>query len=158
MLPRRRLPGTAVLGSRLLPLSGERAARASAPGPAPCLPASSVAPAASAPTSGGGLESGPQTRTPGGQLRRGSARTRRASDVAGRPVTRRARTALCFLRGKGGRGPRMMGPAEEDAERAGGSDTSLPGRRALQPPFPEGTAVRRPGLCRGARAPGLLGP
>lgn len=42
----------------------------------------------------------------------------------------------------------MMGPAEEDAERAGGSDTSLPGRRALQPPFPEGTAVRRPGLCR----------
>lgn len=52
----------------------------------------------------------------------------------------------------------MMGPAEEDAERAGGSDTSLPGRRALQPPFPEGTAVHRPGLCRGARAPGLLGP
>lgn len=40
-----------------------------------------------------------------------------------------------------------MNPTEEeDAERAGGADTSLPGRKALQTPFQEGTAVRRPVL------------
>lgn len=44
-----------------------------------------------------------------------------------------------------------MGPAvEEDAQRAGGADTSLPGREALQTPFQEGTAARRPGLRSGA--------
>ena len=49
----------------------------------------------------------------------------------------------------------VMGPAvEEDAPRAGGADTSLPGREALQTPFQEGTAVRRPGLCPGAWVPG----
>lgn len=52
-----------------------------------------------------------------------------------------------------------MGPTKEkDAERAGGADTSLPGRKALQTPFQEGTAVRRPGLCPRARVLGLLGP
>uniref|UniRef100_A0A8D1WWE4 GB1/RHD3-type G domain-containing protein n=1 Tax=Sus scrofa TaxID=9823 RepID=A0A8D1WWE4_PIG len=51
-----------------------------------------------------------------------------------------------------------MGPVEEeDAQRTGGADTSLPGRKALQTPFQEGTAVRRPGLCSGARVPWPLG-
>lgn len=44
----------------------------------------------------------------------------------------------------------MMGPAEEeDAERAGGADVSLPGRKAFQTTFQEGTAVRRPRLVPG---------
>ncbi|XP_047638214.1 atlastin-2 isoform X1 [Phacochoerus africanus] len=51
-----------------------------------------------------------------------------------------------------------MGPVEEeDAQRTGGADTSLPGRKALQTPFQEGTAVRRPRLCSGARVPWPLG-
>uniref|UniRef100_A0A480PSN7 Atlastin-2 isoform 1 n=1 Tax=Sus scrofa TaxID=9823 RepID=A0A480PSN7_PIG len=51
-----------------------------------------------------------------------------------------------------------MGPVEEeDAQRTGGADTSLPGRKALQTPFQEGTAVRRPRLCSGARVSWPLG-
>ena len=79
-----------------------------------------------------------------------------APDAPGRPVTRPALAALCLARAEGGRVNQVvMGPAvEEDAQLAGGADTSLPGREALQTPFQEGTAVRRPGLCPGAWVPG----
>lgn len=55
-----------------------------------------------------------------------------------------------------------MGPAKEDAERAGGADVSLPGRKSFQTTFQEGTAVRRPRLVPGrlrsvaSRAPNLF--
>lgn len=147
-------PERAVLRPRLPQLSGARAARASAPGPAPCLPARRVVVAASSPPEGAAWSRGRRPGARGGWRRRGEV-----LGSSGRPVTRPALAVLCPSRGKGGRVNQVvMGPAEEeDAQLAGGGDTSLPGWKVLQTPFQEGTAVRRPGLCPGARIPGTLG-
>lgn len=120
----------------------------------PCPPAAAWLSRCPPRPEGAALSRGCRPRARGGRRRRGSVLG--SSGLARATCHPPPLAALCLARGEGGRVNQVvMGPAvEEDAQRAGGADTSLPGREALQTPFQEGTAARRPGLRPGAWVPG----